>query len=451
MSKKIKTKFLILGGGLSGLFIALFLKRQGYEPVILEKSDDVGGLARTYSFQGHSFDVGGHRISFHEHENIQLVQSLIPDLSTLTRRSKIYYSDRFIDYPITLSSFMSFSKKKLLKIVFEMAFSNRFVKPGNFEEWIRRYYGQTIYEIVFEHYSRKVWGQDCKNLSAEWAKRRIGYYSFSNLFHNIKAKENMKQFYYPGRGIGVLAQNLYQELVPQTTVLKNVHVQNIQIEDSSVKGVTCSAPEGSYDIQCEHLMSTIPLKELLKIAPFAADHQLQSYGKDIRYRSLLQVNIVLNREHVSDWHWCYFPDEDLIFSRCYEPKYWHGHMGSGKQSTLLCVEIFCQYNDDIWNMREEDLTRRTGAQLIKIGIIRDQAECQDAYILRERYAYPLLYLHYETELKRLTDAVSSVRNLHMSGRNGTHAYYDIEECIINARSLSEKMVSRDGISACASS
>ena len=51
----------IIGGGPSGLTAAHELIRQGLRPVVLEKEPLVGGLARTESYKGFHFDMGGHR------------------------------------------------------------------------------------------------------------------------------------------------------------------------------------------------------------------------------------------------------------------------------------------------------------------------------------------------------------------------------------------------------
>lgn len=439
---KLKTKFLILGGGLSGLFTALFLQAQGQKSVLLEKSDDIGGLARTYSFKGHSFDIGGHRISFHDEKNIQLLHSLVPELAVLTRESKIYYDDIYIDYPISAASLKKFSKTTLLKIFFEVAFSNRFAKPKNFEEWVKKYYGSTLYKIVFEHYSKKVWGRECSALSENWAKSRIGYYSLSNLFLNNKAKEGKRQFYYPKYGIGILAQSIAKKLEPETTILKDASIQEMILNNSNITNVKLKTPKVNYEIECSHIISTIPLTELLNIPPLDSNNTLQNLSRKIKYRSFLQVNLLLDREQASDWHWCYFPDENLMFSRCYEPKYWHKKMSENEKGTMLCVEILCDYQDEIWTMEEDVLFKKLCKQLVEVGLIKNIEECKDFYIAKERFAYPLPYLKYDNYVKNIVNELSSnISNLHFAGRNGTHTYYDIEECLACTQALTKKLLS----------
>ena len=48
----------IVGAGISGLIAALELEQAGFEPIILEKSDGVGGRVRTVEIEGYRLDIG---------------------------------------------------------------------------------------------------------------------------------------------------------------------------------------------------------------------------------------------------------------------------------------------------------------------------------------------------------------------------------------------------------
>jgi protoporphyrinogen oxidase len=51
----------IIGAGPAGLTAAYELARRDLNPIVLEKGDKVGGLARTEDYKGFYFDMGGHR------------------------------------------------------------------------------------------------------------------------------------------------------------------------------------------------------------------------------------------------------------------------------------------------------------------------------------------------------------------------------------------------------
>jgi len=54
-------RFIIIGGGPAGLAAAYELTRHSYQPVVFEKYNKVGGIARTEEYNGYYFDMGGHR------------------------------------------------------------------------------------------------------------------------------------------------------------------------------------------------------------------------------------------------------------------------------------------------------------------------------------------------------------------------------------------------------
>src|SRR3954453_22630909 len=52
----------IIGAGPAGLTAAYeLLTRAGIHPIVLEKSEDMGGLSKTVEYKGNRIDIGGHR------------------------------------------------------------------------------------------------------------------------------------------------------------------------------------------------------------------------------------------------------------------------------------------------------------------------------------------------------------------------------------------------------
>src|SRR5271163_1768670 len=53
---------IIIGAGPAGLTAAYeFIKRTGITPIVLEKSEAMGGISRTIVYKGNRIDIGGHR------------------------------------------------------------------------------------------------------------------------------------------------------------------------------------------------------------------------------------------------------------------------------------------------------------------------------------------------------------------------------------------------------
>ncbi len=62
MSSNAKQTAVIIGAGPAGLTAALeMLRRTGIKPILLEASDEIGGISRTIRYKGNRMDIGGHR------------------------------------------------------------------------------------------------------------------------------------------------------------------------------------------------------------------------------------------------------------------------------------------------------------------------------------------------------------------------------------------------------
>src|SRR6202521_547677 len=57
-----QTRAIIIGAGPAGLTAAYeLLTRTGIKPIVLEKSNCMGGISRTFNYKGNRIDIGGHR------------------------------------------------------------------------------------------------------------------------------------------------------------------------------------------------------------------------------------------------------------------------------------------------------------------------------------------------------------------------------------------------------
>ena len=53
---------IIIGAGPAGLTAALeLLRRSDVVPIVLEASEEIGGISRTIKYKGNRMDIGGHR------------------------------------------------------------------------------------------------------------------------------------------------------------------------------------------------------------------------------------------------------------------------------------------------------------------------------------------------------------------------------------------------------
>jgi len=92
----------IIGAGPAGLTAALeFLRRSNIRPLVLEASDEIGGIFRTVRYKGNRMDIGGHRgediIRFDTARFTHLVGCFYGD-------NTIVFDMQFVDAPSELNA-----------------------------------------------------------------------------------------------------------------------------------------------------------------------------------------------------------------------------------------------------------------------------------------------------------------------------------------------------------
>src|SRR5437763_13969224 len=91
----------VLGAGPAGLTAGYLLAKQGKPVIILESTDQVGGIARTQIRNGYRFDLGGHRFFTKVKEVDDLWHEIMKEeFLKRPRQSRIYWNDKFLEYPL---------------------------------------------------------------------------------------------------------------------------------------------------------------------------------------------------------------------------------------------------------------------------------------------------------------------------------------------------------------
>ena len=204
---------LIVGAGPAGLAAAYELITRGVRPLVLEQADTVGGLARTETYKGYSFDIGGHRF-FTKIEKIDRLwrEMLGEDFLTVSRLSRIYYRGRFFDYPLGVFNALN-NLGVIESVLILLSYLKSQVTPHRveetFEQWVSNRFGRRLYRTFFKTYTEKVWGMPCHAIRADWAAQRIkGLSLFAAVANALLVKQRAKslisEFSYPLRGPGLM-------------------------------------------------------------------------------------------------------------------------------------------------------------------------------------------------------------------------------------------------------
>jgi protoporphyrinogen oxidase len=431
----------IIGAGPAGLTAGYELVRQGVPPLLLEKADKVGGIARTETYKGYHFDIGGHRFFTQVAEIQQLWEEMLGDeFRVVPRLSQMYYRDRFFKYPLdAFDTLAKLGPAEGLRIV--LSYLRALLRPShtedNFEEWVTNRFGSRLYGAFFKTYTEKVWGIPGHQIGAEWAAQRIQALSLRvalthALFGNSHAKSLVGQFHYPVRGPGMMWQRFRESVeAGGGQVWLGSEAIRLQCDGRRIASVVVRQDGAIHRVTADHFISTMPLTELIgRIDPPPADGVLQA-ASQLSYRAFILVGLIVNRADLPPDQWIYIHDPNLRVGRVQNFGNWSPAMIPDPATTGLGMEYFCTEGDDLWELPDAALVELAARELEALGLA-EAADVTDGVVFRQPAAYPVYDGTYRQHLDRVRAFLATLPNLQTAGRNGLHRYNNQDHSMITA-------------------
>jgi protoporphyrinogen oxidase len=434
----------VMGAGPGGLATGYWLAKHGASVTVVERATEVGGLARTVERDGFKFDLGGHRWFSKVDEVNDFYKEVIADETVWVHRtSRIYFDGKYIDYPLRISNALAAigpvaAAKAMLDYGQTRVAQRLDPRPIiSMEDAYVDQYGRTLYEFFFERYSEKVWGLPCGEMSGDWVSQRTKGMSLVTAVKDAIIPSNgavqslIDSFMYPRYGYGRLSERMAEGITASGNEVRlNAGVSKVLREGGTIKAVVVSDGQGNEDtIEAAQFVSSIPLTVLCQIMEPPAPAEVIAAAKTLVFRNVITVNLMLDREKVTDDTWLYVHDRDILFGRLHEPKNWSVDMVPDQSKTSLVVEYFCSFGDQIWNMSEDELVDLTVKYLAEDLNFIDRNEVLGGFIVRCPRAYPSYTLGYEAPLAMLKDFIDSFDNLQIIGRYGTFRYNNADHSV----------------------
>ncbi len=423
----------ILGAGIAGLAAGYYARKYAAKFTLYEKRAGVGGNCITFNYSESCYDSGAHR--FHDvfPSVTNELKSLLGDgFKIIKAPSKLYHKGSFIGFPISIYGLCSeLNVATLIRAGVDLARARMKKKKGydTFEELALDRYGKTIASLFLFSYSKKLWANDSSKLSPNVAGNRLDGLKIKNLFSFLARWQKEKTgvcegpFYYPKEGIGIISQRL-ADACSWENIKTECRVTKIFRNNNAIKAV-----EINYNttIEIDKLVSTIPLNLFIAMIDPPPPEEILTISHNIKYRDILLVAIHLNKKQVTSDATLYFPQPDIPFTRIYEPKN-RSSLMSPPGRTSLVAEIPIAPQDDIIREGEDGLIKLVGACMERIGLIRE-SDILAGSINRITYAYPLLWLDVEKDVKKVREYLSLFKNLKLTGRSAEFKYIHLHNLI----------------------
>lgn len=503
MQNSDKKKAIIIGAGPAGLTAAyeLLLHTQ-IKPIIVEMSEDMGGISRTVNYKGNRMDIGGHRffskskrvmdwwqnilpiqnntdnefikINYQGKDtNTKVVESnnkIIDDKKVLlvrNRVSRIFFLQKFFNYPISLS-FQTFSNLGIVATI-KIGLSYLYVKlfpiknEVSLEDFFINRFGRTLYRTFFKDYTEKVWGLPCNEISAEWGAQRIKGVSIGKAIKHVFTKSTdinqknietslIEKFLYPRLGPGQMWEEVAAiikskggEILTNSKV-SGIHLKNKQVAKLTITNVKTKA---QTNISGEYFFSTMPVKELINSINPPPPKNVVEVAEKLQYRDFITVGLLLKELKIKN------NSKSPSISKLISDNWIYIQEKTVKLGRL---QIFNNWSPDLvknsenvwlgleYFCNEEDiLWQKTDEDFIKFAIkelasinIIEDNSVIDSTIIRVPKTYPAYFGSYD-RFNEVKDYTDTIDNLFLIGRNGMHKYNNQDHSMLTAMKAVENI------------
>ncbi len=486
----------VIGAGPGGLTAAYeLIGNSRARVIVLEASNDLGGISKTVAYKGNRIDIGGHRffsksdwvmdwwqnilpisapddepfkIAYQNKQRLVSANGAGPDddnvMLVRSRLSRIFYEGKFYSYPVKadVSTALKLGPARVTKMMASYARARATpIRPENsLEDFMINRFGRELYETFFKDYTEKVWGVPCTEIDQEWGAQRIKGLSVSRaiahalsaplrrLNGNQQAKNTslIESFLYPKYGPGQMWETVTEKVqAGGGEVRMKQRAVGIEVENSRIRAVVAQdmQTQEKTRIEADYVISTMPVRELIGAMTETVPDEVRRVANGLQYRDFVTVGLLLRKlkptagsladspTHIVPDNWIYVQDKGVSVGRLQIFNNWSPWMVADPNTVWIGMEYFCAEGDDIWSLGDENLKLMAVGELQQLGLA-DQADLLDGIVLRVPKAYPGYYGTYG-EFPVIREYTDAISNLFLVGRNGMHRYNNQDHSMLTAR------------------
>ncbi|HPF15867.1 MAG TPA: FAD-dependent oxidoreductase, partial [Planctomycetota bacterium] len=434
-------KIAILGAGVSGLSLARYLVQGGVSPsdlVLFEAGSVAGGLCRSKTVDGFTYDVAGGHILFSKD---QAAMDWMKDeaggpaaFDQRDRNTKIRFGDRWVHYPFEngigdLPKQANFDCLAGYVKAWHQRITDGSDAPQTFGKWVTWRFGDGIAKHFMDPYNAKIWKRDLDFLTSDWVAGRVPDAPIEDVLRaavGIRTEGYTHQaiFYYPKQGgFQGITDGMAASL--GSSVRLNTPVQEVRKHGN---GVRVNGEE--FDL----CVSTLTLTHTPKLFP-EMPAQVAEAMRTLEYNGLVSILVALDRPEHPDLSWIYLPhDSQGPANRVtYMSNYATLNAPPGK--TSLMAEVTVRGGQP---MPGKELEEEVLAGFVAAGLMgREEVLFTDRSTVD--HAYVVFDALYHQRRKVALGWLESIGVIPL-GRFGRFEYDNSDQCVIKSRALSQQLL-----------
>lgn len=404
----------ILGGGVTGLAVAYELLKRGQSVEIIEKSNILGGLARTLSWKDRPIDMGPHIYHTPDKDIQDYWETEFEGLfHKRDHWAKNLKDGKFYDYPISREFINSLPKTLKDKIQYDLDNTdpNEIARANNYYEYTKALAGSTLQELFFTNYPEKLWGMSTKELDANWAPKRV------------QITEERRAFYQgQWAAVGKMGSgSIIESLVKKVEDLGG----KISLEEK-IESVNVNSSNAINKISTNiRTIDMSPSDLVINTTSCTVFSELLGKTTNLKYRGVILVFLELATAKVlpKDVDFIYIDAKEIYFNRVSDQNSFIEK--PSKESTIICCEITYSPNDIYDEMDEAELAENVKSQFVSLDLSTKE-NILDYKIIKLPEVYPMYFKGYQEALNTTREHFDRIRNLYTLGSLAEFAYADLQ-------------------------
>ena len=428
----------ILGAGPAGMALAYYAEKHKISYSLFESSPAIGGNCKTIDYKDFKYDTGAHRFHDKNQDVTNVVKQLLgDDLQKVSSPSKIFWNGKFVEFPINAIDILGkVGFYRNFRIFLDNLF-NQFKSNNNiysFKDLAYSNYGKTLANLFLINYTEKLWGCDAEQLAPDITGGRLKNLDVVSVIKGIFNRKNVKHldgsFLYPKQGFGQIFTTILEQLDSKSVFLESP-VVNLVTQGQNIKNIVFSNGRVVDVDKKDIVISTLPMPLLLKGFYPRLSNDILNCLSGLKYRSLRLFILFLNKDKFTNNASIYFPQDDIPFTRIYEPKNRSKQMApDGKTCIVVELPYDSNKSSSEVNYNIDDIT----SILVDNNLVCKE-DVFDSQILDVPYAYPVITKKIKNELEKVYDFLKNFNNLQIVGRSADFKYSHVHDLFHQAKSM----------------
>lgn len=385
---------------------------------VFESDSRPGGLIKCSRVDGNLFHTcGGHVFNTRREDVLDFFWGIFDrdrDFVKADRNSVVKMPDGAeIPYPIENHAYM-LDDDTLRAVIADVAGMRAAgSEPANFEEFLRKQFGDTLYRLYFGPYNRKVWRRDLSDVPLSWLEGKLPMPAPEEILYNNIRRVKEKAFVH---------SSFYYERQGGSQFIADTLAEGLDLRCSSPVSRLDRQADGGWLVDGERFDAVVFCGNVKDLPGMLSGVDIDGFTQDIDRLESHGTTAVFCDIDPNPYSWIYLPDSRYDAHR------------------VICTGNFSRTNNAPGRMTA---TIEFTDSISRDEIVRQlpSVPFSPRYITHcyNPYTYPIQHADTRSMISALSDRLAA-SGLYLTGRFALWEYFNMDVAMASALSLAPTVV-----------